>query len=342
MRTGMLLGLWWGLWLAAALLCSWFGWGVVTGDYNVARIMVMAFEMRWAWAPGLATLLVVCVLVPVLAGAIAGGLAGALSRWFRVDPKQHSLGALRWTWVATRRLAWVLLLPPLVLAGLEMGDVESWVGALTLIPVFMVLPFLVSDRPLLAGDAERWRLRWRWPGTGPLVGILLLLVLGGVLELVAVESFKYTTSQASSMLWWLLIPVIGTGAWLVGAWFNAASDGLWIDGAGASGGAGIRRILRRALDRHRIEAYVAMDVRICVLVAILAPLHVLPAVLSIYEFPQVQFQLADLGQPVPGLLRALFWLGSSNAMFLMMLPLAVPLVLAYRRLWVALDPDAAT
>jgi hypothetical protein len=336
-QVGTLLGIWWGLCVAVVLVFSWAGWWLVPPDYTIARLLHAVAEKRWGWTPGIAGLVGAFAAALVLAGALLGGLVGLLARWLRIDPTLASADALTWTWKATRRHAWILLVPPLVLVWLERHDLGAlgWGLLIGILPI----PFFVNDRALLAGNAGQWRMRWRWPGVLALVGLFCLLLVDWASEGLLLETFRYAAASPAFHPSWLLMPVTYVACLLISCGSRAAADGLWVDGVHDA--AGVRRTLRKALAREWIGAYLALDFRVGALFMAIAPLLLLPAVLAIYELPQVETQLAQSGRELPETFRVLRHLLAVDAI-LLLLPLTLPAVLVYRRLWVVLDRDTPT
>lgn len=337
-RIGALVGLWCGLCLAGVFLASWIGWGVVAADYTIARLLAAAIAKHWGWTADPAVLATIFLLLPVIAGVVAGGLASAVGKLLRVDAGGHSLQAWCWTWSANRRwVAWIVVPVVLlfVLVWLEATSL-AWIALL----LYPVLPFFVSDRHLLAGEAAHWRLRWRWPGLRPLIALLLLLLFTWGLDLVVAAAGELVWEQPFPDPVWLGLPFLCAATMVLAAWTNAAGDGLWIDGAGDAGG--IRRILRKALRWERVGAYVAMDFRVGAALLVFAAPWLLCSVLAIYELPQIEQQLVQQGERMPVVLQLIQEFSRGGVLWLLLTPLVVPGLLVYRRLWVVLDRYHAT
>ncbi|TNJ35660.1 hypothetical protein [Arenimonas terrae] len=337
-RIGVLVGAWCGLCLALTFVGSWFGWGVVAGDHLTARILAEAIQRRWGVDADFRALAATLLLVPVLAGALSGGVVEVIARLLRVDTQGHSIAAWRWTWAVARGWWPLLVLPLLALIVLEWLDM-TWIAWFTVL-LYLPLSFFVSDRILLAGDPARWRPRWRWPGMHALAALLVLLLLDWGVDFASGRAAGHLRAQSFPQAAWLGLPFLLAVLLVFGAWTSAASDGLWIDGSGERGA--VRRILCKALDRGRIGAYVAMDFRIGAAVAAIAVPLLLCKVLGIYEWPQVAWDLRERGETLPVPLRFLQVLSREGVLPLLAVPLAVPGMLLYRRLWVGLDRDQPT
>lgn len=336
-RIGTLLGVNGGLCLAAALLISWSGLGLVESGYTTAGVLLSAIEQRWALTPGITGLMAVGVLAFVLVGFVLGAVAGALAKRLRVDEEGRSLDALCWSWRAVRRYLWMLLLPPLALLVQEVLEIRGLAWVLVL-PA-LAFCFFLNDRALLAGSAEGWRLRWRWPGWIVLAGLLLLSLLDWAVEALLMGSFRYLQGQPGFHAAWLALPVALVVVLLAGAWNQAASNGLWL--GGIRDRSGFWMTLRQALRRKRLSAYVALEFRVGALLLALMPWVLVFKVLSIYDLPNWEFALDAQGREIPDALSAMLRILADDAV-LLLLPLALPLALAYRRLWVLLDRDTPT
>ncbi|HMM67663.1 MAG TPA: hypothetical protein PKC03_12055 [Dokdonella sp.] len=330
---GGLLATWW-------IFCAWClslgaqrAWGLVPLDadagyqlFPIDRIVVGA-----AQALGLACIgsISSAALSLLLLGLVGGYTCSAIGQLLRIDQHRLSRRALLDT---TRQignaLAWMapVAMLLLVMALLYSDGQPAWLTpAMWAIGLLLVLlaPFLVLDHALLSGPGSR---RWHvgWPGWGALGTAIAALIAYVAIDLVTQLAFLSGGITAQI----LLSPL----RWILDAAFWALFCAAWVD----------RRSIRDlwtqrgvVLTGSRLGSFIALDIRLGVLVLWLMPVAYGILLNLVFVLPQIIHMIEQDGSDIPLSIKWLLtWRGN---LFIPVFALSPLIVFAHGRLYVLLN-----
>jgi hypothetical protein len=312
---GALLGAWYGVLFLTLVRGTDHGWYLFDASqpfldraFGYEQMILKALERSYGVAlPGLE------VLVPMLIafGAVSGFLLAALGQALRIDRPRNSLHAMLDIARSWRFLA-VWLLAPLVfcLAVVAFARVPAYLVFFCL-PYFLFSPFLAWNRKWLDEPGIASVPIPRWPGWRVLRSALIVAIPSILLK-EGLERLGEWLGGAWPLL--LVLPEtaldIATGLLIIAIWVDRFDfvQSAWAQRA---------RLFRWPV----FAAFLALQVRISVLVAWLFAPIMAGALFAIWVLPQLGQMLAERGQELPAFLNWLrplleYWW----AFFLVMLP----------------------
>jgi hypothetical protein len=299
---GALLGVWWAMCIIIAGWCEQLLWKLAVAHIAhppLAGTMAIS-KASQHFGLSRSAFLAIGVFAFAISGAASGYIVAILGQRLHVDPHQHSRRALFDAirqWRPTLLWAMPVLLIFVIVLFIEI-DHDSPRTSLTLNlavgALFLLSPFLIFNRDVLESPSSSRLWLPQWPGwrivaAGSLIAVAEALI-GFALDLVPLATspaFRLLTEPAVS---------------IIGAFASAMLCAAWIDREGFRG---LLYPLRTGHPWRVAGPFLALTIRAGSVMLWLAPLVLVPWLLTIYIVPSVASVLEDHGERLP---HALSWI----------------------------------
>jgi hypothetical protein len=299
---GGMLGVWWALSIIAASWGERLLWRIAAAHVTQPPIVGTEAISRASAHFGLSQFALVAMGIFVFAaiGAATGWALAMLGQRLRLDPQQSSRRALLdalGQWRSILLWAMPVLLVFLIVLFVDSGD-RSAPARLALFGSVVVLvllsPFLVFNRAILAEPSASRIWIPRWPGWC-VVAAGSLIVVAEIFIGFSLDIFSMATSPVFRI-------ITEPTSWVVGAFASAMLCATWIDREG------FRGFRYPWLNGHpwRVAGpFLALTIRLGIVMMWLAPLLLVPWFLALYIAPSAASVLEDHGETLP---HALSWI----------------------------------
>jgi hypothetical protein len=299
---GCLLGIWLAACIIVATWCEQLLWRIAAAHVAQPPLVGSVAISKISQQFGLSreAFLAVGLFAFATIGAATGCVLAMLGQRLRMDPHRCSRRALFdaiGQWRSALLWAMPVLLVVLIVMSFDIdrGSPHVRLGLYaTELTLALLSPFLVFNRAVLEYPSSSRLWHPEWPGwrivtAGALIGIIEMLFgfALDVFSMVTSPFFKALTEPA---------------AWLVGGFASAMVCAAWIDREGFRG---LLYPWRAGRPWRIVGPFLALTIRLGIVMLWLAPLILIPAFLLIFIVPSIASALEGNGEMLP---RALRWL----------------------------------